>query len=79
MVKVIVSEDCGNSPKNMFLRDFNIAVAKGDLPFIERNIIEDITWHLFEPAGQKEIHGRDNVLEEYAHDPPLMCLYHLYR
>jgi hypothetical protein len=68
MTKVIFSEDCGNSPKNLLLRDFNIAVAKGDLEFIRKNIAEDIDWHLLEPAGHKWIHGRDNVLEEYTHN-----------
>src|SRR5574341_769874 len=68
MVKITVSADCGNSPKNLLLRDFNIAVAKGNLSFVEQNIIEDVTWHLFEPSGQKQIHGRDNVIEEYTHN-----------
>jgi|WetSurMetagenome_2_1015567.scaffolds.fasta_scaffold104363_3 hypothetical protein len=66
MVKVIVGKDCGNSPKNLFLRDFNIAVAKGNAEVIDQSITEDVTWHLFEPANQKTIHGRDGVLEEYV-------------
>lgn len=40
MVKIIVSADCGNSPKNLLLRDFNIAVAKGNLSFVEQNIAD---------------------------------------
>ena len=72
MVKVIVSENCGNSPKSLLLRDFNIAVAKGNLPFVERNITEDITWHLFEPARQKQIRGISNVLKEYRQNPVIV-------
>jgi hypothetical protein len=68
VVKVICKEDCGNAPKKLFLKDFNTAVARGNLPFIEPNITEDVTWHLFEPSGQKQILGRDNVLEEYKHN-----------
>jgi len=49
MVKIRVGKDCGNSPKNLFLRDFNIAVAKGNTEIIGQNITEDVTWHLFEP------------------------------
>ena len=66
MVKIRIGKDCGNSPKNLFLRDFNIAVAKGNTEIIGQNITEDVTWHLFEPANQKTIHGRDGVLEEYV-------------
>jgi len=66
MVKILFGEGCGNSPKNLFLRDFNIAVAKGDTEVIGQGITEDVTWHLFEPANQKTIQGKDNVLEEYV-------------
>jgi hypothetical protein len=68
MVKIICNEDCGNSPKNLFLRDFNVAVARGDFSFVKQHITEDITWHLFEQAGQKEITGSDNVLDEFTHN-----------
>ncbi len=64
MTTVTFPEDCGNSPRNLLLRDFNIAAAKGDLSFVERHLAEDVTWCLFEPAGQKTIHGREKVLDE---------------
>jgi hypothetical protein len=65
MTKVIFSGDCGNSPKKLLLRDFNAAVAKGSLSVIKQYITDKVIWHLFEPAGQKQIFGRDNVLREY--------------
>jgi len=66
MVKIRIGKDCGNSPKNLFLRDFNVAVAKGNTEIIGQNITEDVTWHLFEPANQKTIHGKDGVIEEHV-------------
>lgn len=66
MAQVIVGEDCGNSPKGLFLRDFNIAVAKGNIELISQSITEDVTWHLYEPSNQTTIEGKDNVLEEYV-------------
>ncbi|MEW5797550.1 MAG: nuclear transport factor 2 family protein [Bacteroidota bacterium] len=67
-VRIVCKEDCGSSPKKLFLRDFNIAAAKVNLPFIKKSLTEDVMWHLFEPAGQKEIFGRDNVLQEYKNN-----------
>jgi hypothetical protein len=64
-VKIVCKEDCGNSPKKIFLRDFNIAAAKANLSFIKRSLTEDVVWHLFEPSGQKEIIGFENVIQEY--------------
>lgn len=65
VVKITCKEDCGNAPKKILLRDFNVAAAKGELSFIGESITEDIIWHLFEPAGQKQITGKENVLKEY--------------
>lgn len=64
-VKFVCKEDCGNSPKKLFLRDFNVAAAKAHLSFIKKSLTEDVVWSLFEPAGQKIITGRENVLQEY--------------
>ena len=68
MVKIAISADCGNSPKNLFLRDFNAAMVKEDLSFVSKSIAKDIIWHLYEPSGQKEIQRRDGVLKEYANN-----------
>jgi hypothetical protein len=68
MVKIAISADCGNSLKNLFLRDFNVAMVKGDLSFVSKSIAVEIIWHLYEPSGQKEIHRRDGVLKEYTNN-----------
>lgn len=64
-VRIICNEDCGNSPKNLFLKNFNIAAAKTNRSLIKRSITEDVVWHLFEPAGEKIIAGREIVVSEY--------------
>lgn len=42
MTKVITSEDCGNSPKNIFLEKLTIAFAKNDFKFILNSVTDDI-------------------------------------
>lgn len=59
MAKISVGTDCGNSPKMQFLKEFNIAFAKGDVDFLINNVAPDITWDI---VGDKVIAGK----EEYA-------------
>lgn len=60
MTKVIVGEDCGNSPKNIFLKDLTIAFAKRDSKFILGKVTEDFRWNII---GDKLIQGKDNFAE----------------
>jgi hypothetical protein len=60
MTKVIVSEDCGNSPKNLFIQALTIAFAKGDSKFILRNVTDDIRWNII---GDPLIEGKDRFAE----------------
>jgi hypothetical protein len=46
MTKVIVSEDCGNSPKNIFLKEMTAAFAKGDVKYLLAHVTEDIHWNI---------------------------------
>lgn len=64
-VKVIFKPDCSNAPKKLLLRDFNVSVARGNFSVIGKNMTEDFIWYLYEPSGQGEIRGRENVLKEY--------------
>jgi hypothetical protein len=57
MTKVIVGEDCGNSPKNTFLQELTIAFAKGDAKFILGRVTEDVRWNI---VGDRLIHGKDD-------------------
>lgn len=60
MTKVITSEDCGNSPKNIFVQDITIAFAKGDSKFLLDNVTNDIRWNRI---GDKLVQGKDDFAE----------------
>jgi hypothetical protein len=57
VTNVIVSEDCGNSPKNIFLQDFTIAFAKVDAGFLLDSVTDDIRWDII---GGKHYEGKDD-------------------
>lgn len=56
MLKITVGEDCGNAPKKILLRDFNIAFAKNDVKLLLQNINDNIRWNI---VGDKLIEGKD--------------------
>ena len=58
MVKITVDEDCGNAPKKLLLRDFNIAVVQNDSEFISRNVADAIRWDM---VGDKVLEGKGDV------------------
>lgn len=60
MTKVIIAEDCGNSPKNTFVQELTVAFAKGDLTSIIKRISDDFIWTL---VGSETITGQENVVE----------------
>jgi hypothetical protein len=60
MTKIIVSEDCGNSPKNLFIEKLTAAFAKRDAKFILGNVTDDIRWNI---VGDTLIEGKDNFGE----------------
>ena len=61
MTKIISSPNCGNSPKMKFIKEFNIAFAKGNLEFLMENITDDIVWNII---GNKKIEGKEKFTEE---------------
>lgn len=68
MTRVIVSEDCGNSPKNIFLQKLTIAFAKCDSKFILDSVTDDIRWNVL---GNQLIEGKNNfakALEKLRND-----------
>ncbi len=68
MTKVILSEDCGNSPKNILVQDLTIALAKGDRKFIVSNVTNDVRWNI---VGDKLIEGKEKIagmLEQMKND-----------
>jgi limonene-1,2-epoxide hydrolase len=60
MTKVIISEDCGNSPKNIFVQELTIAFAKGDLRFILDKVTDDVRWTI---VGDSLIEGKEKIME----------------
>jgi len=59
MVNIIVQEDCGNAPKKAFLRDFIVAVVKGDNTFISSSITDYICWNY---VGNECFNGKRDAL-----------------
>lgn len=60
MIKIIRSKDCGNSPKNKFVEELEIAFAKRDIEFLLNNVTDDIHWNI---VGQKSVCGMDKLSE----------------
>lgn len=59
MTKIIASIDCGNSPRKEFLKDFTIALAKGDLGFVVEAVAEDIQWEI---VGRRICTNKEQLL-----------------
>ncbi len=55
MVKVTVDVDCCNSPKKLFLKQFNTAFAEGDVEFLRASVADDIIWRV---VGANVISGK---------------------
>lgn len=60
MTNVIPSENCGNSPKNLFAQDLAIALALNNVDFLLDSVSSDIRWRI---VGGKEIQGKDALTE----------------
>jgi hypothetical protein len=76
MTRVITSEDCGNSPKNIFVQDLTIALTKRDSKFILGNVTDDIRWNI---VGDKLIKGKDSfakALEKIKSDKAVQLTVH---
>jgi hypothetical protein len=57
MTKIIIGEDCRNSPKNLFVQKLTIVFAKGDSKYILGNLTDDIRWNI---VGDELIQGKEN-------------------
>lgn len=60
MTKIVRSKDCGNSPKNKFIEELEIAFAKHDIEFLLNSVTDDIHWNI---VGQESVHGMDEFSE----------------
>ena len=61
MTKIVSSPNCGNSPKMEFLKEFNIAFAKGNVEFITESVTDEIVWNII---GGKRIEGKEKFRKE---------------
>lgn len=61
MTKINIPFDCGNSPKREFIKQFNIAFAKGNEAFIIDHVSDDIIWTMH---GDKKIEGKEAFSNE---------------
>jgi hypothetical protein len=64
MTRIKVKADCGNAPKKIFLRDFNIAFAEGNANFIIDHVSNDIHWKIY---GDKDVKGKEQFTAEINH------------
>lgn len=76
MTKIITSEDCGNSPKNIFVQALTIAFTKADLKFIQKSVTDNVRWAV---VGEKTIEGKDILLQavEQAADVEELIVLHV--
>lgn len=58
MPKIIIGKDCGNSPKNILLKDMVVAIIKGNSKFFLATVSEDIRWDI---VGNPLLQGKDDV------------------
>ena len=61
MSKINILADCNNSPRKEFLKELNIAFAKGNAGFITEHVSNDIVWTIY---GDKKIEGKEAFREE---------------
>lgn len=57
MTKIVSSPNCGNSPKMTFLKEYNLAFAKGNIEFLIENVTKEIVWNII---GDRKIEGKEN-------------------
>jgi limonene-1,2-epoxide hydrolase len=56
----MIGEDCGNSPKNIFVQEVTIALSKGDLKSVLDRVTDDIRWNV---VGDGVIQGKERFVE----------------
>jgi hypothetical protein len=69
MTEIIRSTGCGNSPKNKFVEDLEVAFAQCDTGFLLDSVADDIHWNI---VGETPIRGKD-ALKEAIDSIPQDC------
>lgn len=57
-MNVVCPVDCGNAPRKVILRDWNIALAGGDVPLVADLLADNV---VYEPIGAPPIEGKTAV------------------
>ena len=57
MTRIIKSDDCGNSPKNLLVESISIALALGDGKSLSGSVTEDIRLNII---GSHELQGKES-------------------
>jgi hypothetical protein len=57
-MKIEIPVDCGNSPRKNFIKEFNLAFAKGDIDFILEHVDDEIVWEM---VGETTLLGKDSI------------------
>jgi hypothetical protein len=57
-MKIIASEDCGNSPKNSFLQELTIALARADSRYVLDRVSEEVRWKI---VGHPLLQGKTEL------------------
>lgn len=63
MTQIYRSEDCGNSPKNIFVQELSIALALRDIDRVLEGISDDVCW---EVVGRSPVVGKAAVAEKLS-------------
>src|SRR5690625_4522001 len=58
--KIVCPADCGNAPKKIVLKEFNIAMASQDKNLITSYITDDVQWNII---GNRTVHGYVKFVE----------------
>jgi len=56
MPRIIIGEDCGNSPKNIFVQELTIALASGEVKSVVNSVAGAVRWNV---VGYRVIQGKD--------------------
>ncbi|NSL52480.1 nuclear transport factor 2 family protein [Calidifontibacillus erzurumensis] len=62
-LKLSVPKDCGNAPKKIILKDFNIAFVTLDKTFLLENISDDMKWII---VGNEIVEGKEEFINKLA-------------
>lgn len=60
MLKITGNTSCDNSPKMEFLKEFNIAFAKGDVDYLANSVTDDVCWEM---VGKRKIEGKEEFVK----------------